>query len=64
MMSFFSIGFSQPWLLIALISIPALWILLRLNPPRSQSIPFPPFPLLSNTLKAQPEPRRLPCGFS
>jgi len=60
MMSLLSIGFSQPWLLIALISIPALWILLRLNPPRPQSIPFPPFPLLSNTLKAQPEPRRLP----
>jgi len=60
MMSLLSIGFSYPWLLIALISIPALWILLRLNPPRPQSVPFPPFPLLSNTLKAQPEPRRLP----
>jgi len=60
MMSLFSIGFSQPWLLIALLAVPGLWILLRLNPPRPQSIPFPPFPLLSNTIKAQPEPRRLP----
>jgi len=60
MMSLLSIGFTQPWLFIALIALPGLWLLLRLNPPRPQSIPFPPFPLLSKEAKTQPEPRRLP----
>ena len=60
MMSLFSIGFSQPWLFVALLAVPGLWILLRLHPPRPQSVPFPPFPLLSKQTQKQPEPRRLP----
>ena len=27
------IGFAQPWLLLALISLPVIWLLLRVTPP-------------------------------
>ena len=60
MMGLLSLSFSAPYLLIALLALPGLWVLLRVNPPRPTSVPFPPLPLLSNTLLQQPEPRRLP----
>ena len=35
------IGFTQPWLLAALIALPALWWLLRIIPPAPQLVRFP-----------------------
>ncbi len=40
------IGFLQPWVLTALIALPAIWWLLRLTPPRPKSVIFPPTRLL------------------
>ncbi len=55
-----SLGFSAPYLMLALLALPGLWLLLRVNPPRPKAVPFPPLPLLAKTLIQQPEPRRLP----
>lgn len=60
MMGFLSLGFSQPFVLMALFALPALWVVLRVNPPRPVSIFFPPLPLLAKLRTQQPEPRRLP----
>ncbi len=60
MMGLSSIGFVQPWLFLALFALPALWVLLRLKPPRPKTIPFPPFPLLDKEIQKQPKPRQLP----
>ena len=60
MIDLLSVTFSVPYLLIALLLLPGLWLLLRVNPPRPQSIPFPPLSLLDKILPQQPEPRRLP----
>jgi len=35
------LGFTQPWLLLALIALPALWWLLRVTPPSPKLIRFP-----------------------
>ena len=40
------IGFMQPWVLTALIALPAIWWLLRLTPPRPERVIFPPTRLL------------------
>ena len=60
MMGLFSLSFSAPYLLLALLALPGLWLLLRVNPPRPQAVPFPPLPLLIAKVAKQPEPRRLP----
>ncbi len=46
MMTFGPVGFLEPWLLTALIALPAIWWLLRLTPPRPKSVIFPPTRLL------------------
>ncbi len=46
MMTLGPIGFMQPWVLTALIALPAIWWLLQLTPPRPQRIVFPPTRLL------------------
>ena len=37
------LGFTQPWLLLGLVSLPALWLLLRVTPPAPRRVAFPPF---------------------
>ena len=39
-------AFAQPWLLAALIALPALWWLLRVTPPSPKSLRFPAIRLL------------------
>ncbi len=34
------LAFTQPWLLTALLTLPALWLLLRLTPPAPRRVPF------------------------
>jgi hypothetical protein len=46
MMALGPIGFLEPWVLTALIALPAIWWLLRLTPPRPKSVIFPPTRLL------------------
>ncbi len=46
MMALGPIGFMQPWVLTALIALPAIWWLLRLTPPRPERVVFPPTRLL------------------
>jgi len=60
MMGLLSLGFSQPFVLMALFALPGLWVVLRVNPPRPVSLFFPPLPLLAKLRTQQPEPRRLP----
>ena len=40
------IGFASPWILAALVTLPALWLLLRLLPPAPQQVRFPALRLL------------------
>ncbi len=43
---FGSLGFMQPWFLVALFALPVLWYLLRLIPPQPATVWFPPLRLL------------------
>jgi Aerotolerance regulator N-terminal len=43
-----SIGFMQPWILAALVALPAIWWLLRMTPPSPQVVVFPPTRLLKD----------------
>src|SRR5476651_141391 len=46
MIGFLPLGFAQPLVLLGLLSLPVLWWLLRLVPPRPRRIDFPPTRLL------------------
>ena len=45
-----SLALASPWMLAALALLPAIWLLLRLVPPRPQRIDFPPLRLLYGLL--------------
>ncbi len=46
-MSFFpSLSFGAPWILLALLVLPAIWFLLRVTPPLPKRVVFPPLRLL------------------
>ena len=60
MMGALSLAFGSPLVLLALGTLPALWLLFRLNPPRPRLIPFPPLALIRDSLPKTPEARRLP----
>ena len=48
MMTLGAIGFLQPWILLGLATLPAIWWLLRLTPPSPQHVVFPPTRLLKD----------------
>ncbi|HZC56627.1 MAG TPA: DUF4159 domain-containing protein [Xanthobacteraceae bacterium] len=54
------LGFAQPLVLIGLLTLPALWWLLRLIPPRPRRIDFPPTRLLLEIVPRQETPARTP----
>ncbi len=54
------IGFAQPLVLIGLLSLPVLWWLLRLVPPRPRRIHFPPARLLFDIAPKEETPARTP----
>jgi hypothetical protein len=60
MMISLPIGFAQPFILLALIGLPALWWLLRLVPPRPRRIHFPPTRLLFEIAAREETPARTP----
>ena len=54
------LGFAQPLILLGLISLPILWWLLRLMPPRPRRIAFPPTRLLFEIAPREETPARTP----
>ena len=54
------IGFAEPLVLIGLLTLPALWWLLRLIPPRPRRIDFPPTRLLLEIAPKEETPARTP----
>ncbi|WP_454650249.1 DUF4159 domain-containing protein [Bradyrhizobium liaoningense] len=54
------LAFTQPLLLIGLVSLPVLWWLLRVMPPRPRRIEFPPTRLLFDIAPREETPSRTP----
>ncbi|MCW5680644.1 MAG: DUF4159 domain-containing protein [Xanthobacteraceae bacterium] len=54
------VGFTAPYLLLALLALPLLWFLLRLVPPRPRRIHFPPTRLLLEIDPKEETPARTP----
>ncbi len=54
------LGFAQPLILMGLLSLPVLWWLLRLVPPRPRRIDFPPTRLLFEIAPKEETPARTP----
>jgi hypothetical protein len=54
------LGFAQPLVLLGLLSLPVLWWLLRLVPPRPRRINFPPTRLLFEIVPKEETPSRTP----
>ena len=54
------LGFAQPLILMGLLSLPVLWWLLRLVPPRPRRINFPPTRLLFEIAPKEETPARTP----
>lgn len=59
-MSGLPLAFLNPWLLAALLSLPALYFLLRLIPPRPRSVDFPPLRLLLDIVPTEETASRTP----
>jgi hypothetical protein len=60
MMTLGPIGFLQPWLLVALAALPAIWWLLRFTPPSPKTVVFPPTRLLKDLKPTEETPARSP----
>jgi hypothetical protein len=60
MISGLPLAFAQPLVLLGLISLPALWWLLRLVPPRPRRIAFPPTRMLFDIAPKEETPARTP----
>lgn len=54
------ITFAVPWALAALVSLPALWWLLRMTPPAPRRIRFPPFSFLARLASTEESTARTP----
>ena len=54
------LAFLQPWLLLGLLALPAIWLLLRLTPPAPRHVPFPPLALLLKLVAPEETPARTP----
>lgn len=55
-----TLAFTSPWMLAGLAALPAIWLLLRLMPPRPKTIPFPPASLLLGLRANEKTPVRSP----
>ncbi len=60
MMSAFPLSFLQPLMLLGLLSLPLLWWLLRVMPPRPRRVDFPPTRLLFDIAAKEETPSRTP----
>ena len=55
-----SLSFTSPWMLAGLAALPVIWWLLRLTPPRPESVAFPPTSLLLGLKSREKTPVRSP----
>jgi len=55
-----ALSFTEPLLLIGLLSLPALWWLLRMMPPRPRRVEFPPTRMLFDIAPREETPSRTP----
>ncbi len=55
-----ALAFAQPWLLLGLLGLPALWLLLRLVPPPPREVEFPPIRFLLMLTGRETTARRTP----
>ncbi|MBN8534112.1 MAG: DUF4159 domain-containing protein [Rhizobiales bacterium] len=55
-----ALAFAAPFALIALVVLPALYLLLRLTPPPPKRLPLPTLPLVKDLLGREREPARTP----
>ncbi len=55
-----ALAFANPLILFGLLSLPAIWWLLRLTPPRPKAEVFPPLRILATVLKREETPAQSP----
>jgi hypothetical protein len=55
-----ALAFANPFILFGLLSLPVIWWLLRLTPPRPQTEVFPPLRILATVLKREETPAQSP----
>jgi hypothetical protein len=60
MMTLGAIGFLQPWILVTLAALPAIWWLLRFTPPSPHRVVFPPTRLLKGLTTTEETPAHSP----
>ena len=60
MLAFGSFAFAAPWLLVALVGLPAIWWLLRVTPPAPRRVPFPAIRLLLGLRPREETPAQTP----
>jgi hypothetical protein len=60
MLTLGALSFAAPWVLAALVSLPVLWLLLRLTPPSPKRIRFPAIRLLMGLNPREETPNRTP----
>src|SRR5579871_3235741 len=60
MIAVFPLAFAEPLVLLGLLSLPILWWLLRLVPPRPRRIDFPPTRMLFDIVPKEDTPARTP----
>ena len=60
MIGAFPLGFAEPLVLVGLLTLPVLWWLLRLMPPRPRRVEFPPTRLLLEIAPREETPARTP----
>src|ERR1700739_1004965 len=58
------LSFTEPLLLAGLLSLPVLWWVLRVMPPRPRRIEFPPTRLLFDIAPREETPSRTPGGLT
>jgi len=63
-MSLSTLSFGAPWVLLALIALPAIWLLLRVTPPAPKRVVFPPLRLLLGLKDSEETPARTPLWLS
>jgi len=55
-----ALAFANPAILLALVSLPVIWWLLRLTPPKPRAEAFPPLAVLARVLKREETPAQSP----
>ncbi|MGE0410034.1 MAG: BatA domain-containing protein, partial [Amphiplicatus sp.] len=55
-----ALSFASPWILAALLALPAIWLLLRATPPAPRRIEFPAFFILRKLTNKEETPDRTP----